>query len=817
MKNIYSSLVILLFSASSVLACGPFYEPRYRAIPYIDSQQSSRANFGFLLRDYQLPPESYKRLDDRQYMADYIQSVKDVIHSSGREIYINLKASDLQETLCLGNTQEMAHQIRDQFQDTNMGQLARAQGGGRLFNAIQMVNSETINACGIFTDFANTDARMQEALTQLQNFSGPAPLQDFIWLILARMHTYTFNEILASQYIEKMNASEVAWIQQYAGELKDIGVHLKQHKMPQNLVLGNGSYYRRYGYGFGSGCGSNSVDSSLQYIRNLLDSSVSDAQVMALIKARDILLGNACVTMPEEANASFLSLTAVDESREIERIFAQYLVAAYHFYQGDYDAALILFEQLKQAQNTWIAETSSYLVGRTHLIKAQKDWNGYSLPEDIIKVDEVMAAEAAFSAHMQKYPGSRYQQSIAGLKRRIAYFKGDVKQLNLYLDEAINKAVENLQADKNQDNTKAFNAQFQEWRKYSDQSVDYQTAPFLMIAYDVMHAQEGHAQKLQDLLGQQHKFTNQQPLYQLLETMLLFQLGRYEDITMLQVYDFETQVGIGLAGYQAKTALEKKDYLQARSIWIDLHEHAAQHKKWEAPRAEIASTYLAEKNFRGMAKQDSHVDSSKVFQDAFLHVCELSELVDIANDIQAHPNARAVARYEALSRAIHANDFKTLHRLFTEINEHGEFSAIQTAARMLATNPNDPKGLMNLGFFALHYMRPPTEDFEIRSNLLPDAQSLAQCPSSYYHKQVYGPLEYFGRVAALHDETMRSEDEAKALHHIVMCEKPGQRGDACLWGHHDVELLSGKQAFRRLHRKYAGSEWADKTPYYYRD
>ncbi|WP_395373824.1 hypothetical protein [Marinicella sp. W31] len=817
MKKIFSTIATLLLTSNTVFACGPFYEPRYRSIPYIDSQQSGGANYAFMLKDYQLALEPRQYRDDREYMADYFQSVRDLIVGSGRPIYVNLKASDLQDSMCVGNTKEAVNQIRDRFQGTDLGKLAHTQGGGTLFNAIQMVNSETVNACGVFTDFANTENHMQAALNQLEDFAGPSPLQDFIWLILARIHTYQVNDVQAARYITKINGSEVAWIQAYTKELQDIGQHLKQHKMPLNLILGSGRYYHRYGYGFGSGCGSNSVDTSLEYFKNLLASSISDAQAMSLMQARDVLLGNACVNMSEESHIDFQSLIQVDSSQHAASEFAKYLEAAYHFYQQSYDQALNLFELLRQAQNPWLAETSSYLVGRTLLIKAQKNWNGYSLPGEVIDMDGVVAADTAFTTYTQRYPGGIYEQSIEGLKRRMAYFKGDDAQINLFLDAAVNEASEKLQGTKNQHNTIAFKSMFQEWRKYSDRSVDYSTAPFLMIAYDVMHAQQDYVQKLKGLKSQHDKFTDQQSLYQLLETMLLYQLGRYQDIVINQKYDLDTQVGIGLAAFQAKTAFNNKNFQQARSIWVDLHEYSDKHQQWEAPRTEIAATYLAQKSFLEMAKQGTHIDSSKIFLDAFLNVCDLSELVMIANDTQAHPNARAAARYEAFSRAIHANDFKKLHQLFSQIKEPGEFSAIQTAARMLADNKDDAKGLMNLGYFTLVSMGPPIDDFEIKSTLLPDAESLSKCPTSYFRKQVYGPLEYFGRVVAQHDDTVRSQDEAKALHHIVMCEKPGQRGEACLWGHQDVSLLTGKQAFKRLHKKYADSEWAEKTPYYYQD
>jgi len=366
--------------------------------------------------------------------------------------------------------------------------------------------------------------------------------------------------------------------------------------------------------------------------------------------------------MSTDAMNAFDNLIDTDKKQGVEIEFAEYLAGAHQLYQTQYIQALKTFKQLEQAEHPWIAETSSYLVGRIHLINAQTNWNGYSLPGDTINGRDVAAAEAAFSDHLLRYPHSVYRNSIEGLTRRIAYFKGDEVQLNALLDAVINNSAQQLQDDKNRTTTDAFQSHLQEWKKYSNHSVDYATAPFLMIAYDVMHAQDNHQQKLDTLNHQRQKFDEQKPLYALLEAMLLFQLGRYDEIPVSQ-YNLNTQVGIGLAAYQAKAAFKRGEFQQARSIWTDIRTHSDAHQQWEAPRSEIAASYVAEGAFREMAHHDAHIDSLYIFQDAFLTVCDASDLVDIANDSQAPGNARKAARYEAFSRAIHSNDFTPLHQL----------------------------------------------------------------------------------------------------------------------------------------------------------
>ncbi len=76
------------------------------------------------------------------------------------------------------------------------------------------------------------------------------------------------------------------------------------------------------------------------------------------------------------------------------------------------------------------------------------------------------------------------------------------------------------------------------------------------------------------------------------------------------------------------------------------------------------------------------------------------------------------------------------------------------------------------------------------------------------------PFEYFLKVIQSADEKKKSDLEAEALHYLVA---------KCFHGHYDrYNCQWGKEFknkslewFRRLHKKYKGTTWADQTPYYY--
>jgi hypothetical protein len=77
---------------------------------------------------------------------------------------------------------------------------------------------------------------------------------------------------------------------------------------------------------------------------------------------------------------------------------------------------------------------------------------------------------------------------------------------------------------------------------------------------------------------------------------------------------------------------------------------------------------------------------------------------------------------------------------------------------------------------------------------------------------VRGAQHFYQRSLAQFGPDDRSEDEARALHYMINCDRRGRHG---CWGARPSDAESSKLLFRRLHSKYPDGEWAMRTPYYY--
>ncbi len=805
-----------IFFTSAVIACGPYYQPRYSGVLYMDPELAGKHNFDILMQDFWVTPDSSEHVSDPSYRErqdNYFAAVQSLIDTSQRPIFVNLSAQDLSDGLCKGNDRQSNEAIYKEF--LGLGKLPADSSQSQFKNAFSYLNGEIMNRCGRYTAFANQPEQIKTWVDVIKNFDGPSPWLDYSWLLMARYHVYGLEHELAEPYLRQMTSSGVEVVKLHARELKTLVEVQKSTPEPLNLKLGIQNRYTFSG-NFYAACVSNSIDNVLLYDKKLLLTSVNDQRVVELMQARDMLAGINCNAMSEEAQKVFDALTLNPQDNQVAADYASYLRAAQALYQTEYDRALEVFKRLQTSTDAWIAETSGYMLGRLHLIRAQKNWDGYSNPVGNINLDEIALAKAAFDSYTAQYPNGSYTDSVRGLERRLAYFAGDGDAYKGMLDSRLFAVADDLLTVKDSASSTQFSTLLQEWRKYTDQHADISQAPALMVAYEWLHHAKSYT--LDDLMQQVGKFDDRGDLLKLLQNWYLFQSGQFQQVdTPDEDLELVTQADIGLAVVMAKSAEAQQNYQLARKIWVAIHESTEQRKSWDALRAEIAATYLATGDYRGLTGKDSHVDHLKIFQDAFLNICDVSDLVAIANDEMAHDNARNAARYEAFVRRIHSNDFDGLYDLFEQINDVGQFVDIQKAAAMLIQDKNNPQGLMDLARFMFKFTYEPVPEFEINNKLKPDVASLKSCPSSYYGKEFYGIRDYFARVVEQHNNGDQSEAEAEALHYLVQCEKQSNHYAPCYWGKVETPILTGKQAFKRLYKKYPNSKWTDKTPYYYKD
>jgi len=570
-------------------------------------------------------------------------------------------------------------------------------------------------------------------------------------------------------------------------------------------------------YYSGGSCFSNSTDNVLNYISQLLATKISDQRVIELIQARESLANYRCKAVPAFIKNYFESILLKNYASDEDRDFSHYLIAADLFYQARYSEAMDHFASLTNSSNQWIAETAEYLAARDLLIQSQKNWNGYQEPEKAVDKTLTATSQQGFERYLAKYPQGRYAISAQGLLRRINYLTGKQHAYAGQIAGLMYHAARLIKQESNDANSQLFMQYFTEWRQHTDSKVDYAQAVPILIAYDIFYSRESAQDLLAKLNNSALAFKDDPTLLLLLKNYLFYRLANYQDIAHSDLpTSFSRQVDLGLGIIRAKTDIKLGNYASAQKLIHTLLASSEQSKSWDNLRLDLAQTYILQSDYITLANKETKIDVPVIYQDAFYQVCDIKTLIDIVNNPQSHAAAREMARNEVFYRYILSGDFKGLYALFQTIDNVGEYSLIETAARVLATDYKDSKGLLNLAFFMLRKMMPPPYDIDNR--LKTTAQAAAQCPTIYFKKNYFAPKEYLNRVVDLHNGDKKSVTEAKALHYLTECAKPGWNNRACDWGEPSAKKgLSSEQAFNRLHKKYPDSKWAKKTPYFYND
>ncbi len=795
--------------ASAGQACSFNYPyPWDERPPYVDPHTTKPGvNFSHLLAQYSTPPDPPRPAPFVNPFEAFVNSTRALVEESGRAIGVNLTPEDLLDDQCRGNTHEAASRLL--MRQYALEAEARRRGEPftkAIRDAMTYVTNRTPYLCGpVVRQRIFDPALMRGSATALRDLDGPPAWKEHAWLVLARYHTYALEADEASVYLEKLADSADEALRAQARELAEQVERNRFRPLPPRLTLHAPSHRFRRAY---SSCRSNNEENQLLYFRHLLGSAVSDARVAELMQIRSDLGQYRCRQTPEDLPA----LDAI-ESRPaaslVAHAYARYLRASLRFYQGRHADALAHFEALAEARDPWIAETARYLRGRIYLIWSQELWNGLSPPESSVDQARVAQGRRALEAYLRQHPDGRYADSARGLLRRATLLEGDRETLTAELEQRLRTRAERLLRSPGRASTDAFLAAFHEWRHHTDRRVDFRRASPLLVAYDVFHARDDYQGRLARLRAERARFESHGDLYALLESFLLYRTGRYDEIDRsVEDTSFASPVSLALGVLRARASTALGDHETARRLWTAIHLSSEERQRWYAPSLEIALSYRAQGSYRAMARAGSHVERRELFDGAFGAVCDVDTLVAIARDEAAHEEARRAARDEAFARHLSRQDFEALHALFTGFDDLGPFAPIQTAVRSLARDPDDPKGLLNVGHFLM--VSRVAMPHPITGTFRPHPADPA-CPTMRSGGRTPGPLDYFDRVVAQHGEDRRSVEDAKALHFIVMCGKPSRR----CWRMHGEPLLRGRQAFRRLHRKYRGSKWAERTPYHY--
>ena len=511
--------------------------------------------------------------------------------------------------------------------------------------------------------------------------------------------------------------------------------------------------------------------------------------------------------------------------------FCRYIRGAYYLYSVDRPKALEQFKSLTAEANDWLRETSQYLIGRVGLIAAQTNWDGYYIDPTQNKIDlnQITTAVLDLKKYIEGNPSGMYVNSAKGLLRRASWMVGDKKEALNALEDAIEDAL-----------TKHDDAALSS-RIYESDIIGIQpTVSGLAIERPLLGATSFLvlARGAAEISTQQNEVIERvfsdprfPGLKQYLRALAYFNASNLEGVKRERdalPQSTPSLVRQSLEAVYANAQEKNGDWKGARSIWQSLRSDPVHS---EELRAEEIRNYICAGDLSELISKHEETlvgswDDSIAFQENAVayeeHVVPtLSQfasenlLLQLVADPKSSPNLRNSAVMVLLQKYLLERSFEKFISLFEkEKAQQTKFEGVETAARSLTKDPNDPKALINYSYF-LHT--------NLLYKLAPEDEFLTACKSAHEEWKVNAVIPFRTYEQAYTEAKKRNdkEQQAKSLHFMIRCFGSTNWGYDCLdapfgnspGGYPDKE--ERRKWFQRLHTEFKNSEWAKKTPLYF--
>ncbi len=605
---------------------------------------------------------------------------------------------------------------------------------------------------------------------------------------------------------------------------------------------------RTSGSGGGTRCVSNDAGKT-DFIEALeLSRDLSHAE-RKLLKEERQKLNPTCIdaTAPKTAARVDSPKPAAKHSKTFNE-FMQYLTAAAAFYEGRYDVANSGFTGLVDSRQTWLRETSRYMLARTELNLSQKNaFDEYGFPTPG-KADQkaLQAAEEKIVLYLRDYPDGRYSSSARGLLRRIYWLSNqqqkladeyewqlnhpDSPQHNLPVDALVREAEQKLLAT-------------------ADPRLIRN--PLLLATLDLsLMRPAGSAEAKQiafaDLQKQQPLFSDHRELYDYLLAAHRFYMQKDaagvvktlpDTIPSKMTYlDFSR---LTLRGLALETT---KKQLGARRLWLDLLPASGQPLQAETLQLALALNYEQSNELESVFKTDSPITDVEIRSILLRNDASPELLRQVIKSKKYSGRERQTAIYTLLYKDLlqghyrnYIQDYRFLPKdaakrkpspdmndgdgpnlaLFTWSGKKAEDgygcpSTLEIAG-ILAKDAEDSYGLVCLGDFVNANDLDSDNDHgkpqEQRSD--PGKAVLGTAKSGF-------PGEAFSRgeayKAVIEDENATPDLKAYALYRAIKCYATSGTNHC---GGEAVDKPARKSWFQTLKSRYADSVWARKLKYYW--
>ncbi len=570
-------------------------------------------------------------------------------------------------------------------------------------------------------------------------------------------------------------------------------------------------------------CSSNTYPAASDFLDALAASEIPAPTQQQLATLRNRML---CDTTGNGGMDMFLA--GIDAVHGGE--FAAYLRAATLFYATRHDEALQTLAGLEKASNDWVRESATLLTARSYMVRAQRNWDGYQENAASIDQADISRSRETLERYLASYPSGRYRTSATGLLRRSQYLAGDRIAYQASFIKAWQAAVQarmpstQIQALINEAElaTPYIAITINEGHLSGGMPIDG-----LLHAAGILEFLRTRAAGDKDRLIRRHLQTHAE-LYAVVPGLQPFLLasdaaahGDWDAVLTTATRARTTApplINTSAALLQARALERQQRWSEALATWRYLH------KQNSGDTAAIAAGYtltalLARQPERLWEKGAPNLDDPEITSYAirrFLSVDQLGALI-AREDLPAEWQGKLADT--RMIRHLIRQDWTGFLQDYAAASplDRAAYVPAETAARTLARQPDDPKGLLNAGFFLMEQADRISELRHCSSDLSIDAALSSIVPAEYRSPRgrnfdgidYVRPASYFRYAIA---QKPGGDLEAKLLYHGVTCFSPAWR-----YGCADdtVPEEMRRQWFQELKKRHPESPWAKKLKYWW--
>lgn len=535
-----------------------------------------------------------------------------------------------------------------------------------------------------------------------------------------------------------------------------------------------------------------------------------------------------------------IELIAINPNWSITtRQYASYLNASILFYNSNYSAATKIYTVLTNVEDTWLKETSQYMLIRTSLNFAyatgvDKYGDVYldNINQNLLKqfLDNI-------NAYLKAYPDGQYIASARGFMRRGFW-------LSKRQDLLVNEIVWQLKNP----TSKFYNLEMSELPAEIDRRVFDSSAfnlsnlkdPFFLAVYDLMHMRESNSENYHSIswaqLNAQKDFFRTQPeLFQYLQAAHLF---------FVQNKAQEAQ------NYLAKANAKNGSYLQlsqtflrgqilekigkpqnAEEYW---HQQLTQAKdSYQRGLFETAlSNHLAIKqDYSAFIGKKAQITQPNLQRNFITQIANTNSLQKIIQSDQSNINQKQAAIYTLLSKSLVHQQFELFKQSYAFMPKNAmQYQGYNSDNEQLKNKPDFSNFIWNGANITPQLKCSNLETLVNQLAQTPKDPLLNVCLGEYFRSEQGYSLQqlsynekqtsnFSGKIFArgqiyqdLIKSSSKSDLQAYALYRAIQCYAPSGINDC---GGNEVNKSVRKQWFDKIKTDYPNTNWAKSLKYYW--